>query len=85
MTTLLPHPARVLRAIVETAYDTDGTVAIRFGSGAPIRRANRSRSPSVGAKKSSGAIACGKRLARSPSIPARSAASGSGPMYAQFR
>ena len=55
--------------IVDTAYDTDGTVAIRFGSASPIRRANFARSSSAGAKKSSGEIACGKRLARSPAIP----------------
>ena len=61
-------------------YETEGTVATRFGSGSPIRRAKRARTSSTGRKKSCGAIACGKRLARRLAIPARSAASGNGPM-----
>ena len=80
ITTLAPGPIGVLRVIVDTPYETDGTVATRFGSGAPIRRAKRSRSSSAGSKKSAVDIACGKRFALSPSIPARSAARGSGPM-----
>ena len=80
-----PGAIAVLRVMVETAYETDGTVAIRSASGAPIRRANRSRSSFAGRKKSSGAIAWGKRFALNPRVPACSATRGKGPMYAQLR
>ena len=68
------------------AYDTAGMRATCAApSGSPINLATSCRTRSAVEKNVAGAMSVGRRLARTPAMPASSTVFGIGVMYAAFR
>jgi hypothetical protein len=75
----------MLAAAVAIPYDTEGIIAIRFGSARLISFEYSSRNNSPPEKKSDGAMFTGLRFSRNAFIPAFSAFFSNGDIYAQFK
>ena len=84
-TTVCPGASGVLRAIVAIAYETDGMIATRSGSGAPMICAKSRRTRALGSKKSVIPRRVGASMRSSALRPAAATRFDAGAMNAQFR